>query len=213
MSNILVIGASKGIGLATVNGALKAGHRVKAFARSAQRIETSHARLEKVQGDALNLDDVERALDGTDVVIQVLGVSPGPGFIFGPVAVFSEATRLLVPAMEKLGARRLIAVTGFGAGDSKERISCLQKAPFRLIFGRAYDDKSIQERLIRDSNLDWTIVRPVVLTNGPKTGRYKILRDPHQWRNGLISRTDVADFLVNQIDDDTCLRKAPVLSY
>jgi putative NADH-flavin reductase len=213
VSNILVIGASKGIGLRTVNGALKAGHKVRAFARSAHSIEICHPKLEKFQGDALNVKDVERALNGIDVVIQALGVSPGPGVVFGPVTLFSQAARLLVPAMEKLVARRLIAVTGFGSGDSQERISCLQRLPFRLIFGRAYDDKSIQERLIRDSDLDWTIVRPVVLTNGPKTGRYKILSNPHQWRNGLISRSDVADFLINQIDDETYLHKAPVLSY
>ena len=213
MSNILVIGASKGIGLKTVNGALEAGHNVKAFARSAHRIEISHTKLEKVQGDALNLTDLEKSLSGIDVVIQALGVSPGPAFIFRPVTLFSEATRLLVPAMERLKVKRLIAVTGFGAGDSQERISCLQQLPFRLVFGRAYDDKSIQERLIKDSNLEWTIVRPVVLTNGPKTSRYQILLNSHQWRNGLISRSDVADFLIKQINDETYLRKEPVISY
>jgi hypothetical protein len=66
---------------------------------------------------------------------------------------------------------KLICVTGFGAGDSRASISCLQLLPFRFFFGRAYDDKDVQERLIKDSALDWTIARPGVLANGSRTGR------------------------------------------
>jgi putative NADH-flavin reductase len=106
---------------------------------------------------------------------------------------------------------RLICVTGFGAGDSRSSISCLQRIPFQLVFGRAYEDKSLQERLIKESLLEWTIVRPGILTGGPKTGRYEILVNPSQWRNGNISRSDVADFLVRQINDRTYVGKAPVL--
>ena len=85
--------------------------------------------------------------------------------------------------------------------------------PFRLILGRAYDDKDRQEQLIQASNLDWTIVRPVVLTSGPPSGRYKALLDPESWRGGFISRADVAHFLVQQIDDEAYLGKTPVLAY
>jgi len=106
---------------------------------------------------------------------------------------------------------RLLCVTGFGAGDSRASISCLQRLPFHLVFGRAYDDKSVQERLIKDSGLQWTIARPGVLTSGPRTGRYRILTEAKDWRNGVISRADVADFLVRQIADQTYVRQAPVL--
>ncbi len=102
-------------------------------------------------------------------------------------------------------------VTGFGAGESRESISCLQRVPFQLVFGRAYEDKTRQEHLIKASSLDWTIARPGVLTNGPRSGRYQILEAPLQWRNGIISRADVAQFLVRQIDDRSYLWKAPVL--
>jgi uncharacterized protein YbjT (DUF2867 family) len=102
-------------------------------------------------------------------------------------------------------------VTGFGAGDSRASISCLQRTPFQIVFGRAYDDKSLQERLIKESGLDWTIARPGVLTGGSRTGRYKVLTEPSEWRNGIISRSDVADFLVRQIEDQTYVRQAPVL--
>lgn len=206
---ILIIGASKGIGLETTRQALEAGHHVRALARSAAAMTFSHPNLEKVRGDALNPGDVEAALAGVDVVIQTLGV--GFGDLFKPVSLFSEATRVLVAAMKAKGVKRLICLTGFGAGDSSASIGLLQQLPFNIVFGRAYGDKGVQERLIKESGLDWTIARPGVLTNGRRTGRYKILSQPSQWRNGIISRADVADFLVRQIEDQAYLRQAPVL--
>jgi putative NADH-flavin reductase len=204
---VLIIGASKGIGLQTTRQALEAGHHVRAMARS--EISLSHPKLEKVRWDALNPQDVEAALNGMDVVIQTLGV--GLGDLFRPVHLFSDATKVLVGTMQAQGVKRLISVTGFGAGDSRASISCLQRLPFQVVFGRAYEDKSRQERLIMDSSLDWTIARPGVLTGGSNTGRYPVLDEPSQWRNGIISRLDVAEFLVHQIEDQTFLRKAPVL--
>jgi putative NADH-flavin reductase len=211
MAQVLIIGASKGIGLETTRHALEAGYGVRAFARSAADISISDAKLEKVRGNALRGSDVTAAVTGMSAVIQVLGV--GLGDLFLPVHLFSDATRILLAAMQAQGVKRLICVTGFGAGDSRASINCLQLLPFRFFFGRAYDDKDVQERLIKDSALDWTIVRPGVLTNGSRTGRYKVLKEPSQWRNGTISRADVADFLVQQIEDRAYLRKTPVLVY
>jgi len=206
---VLIIGASKGIGLETTRQALDAGYNVRALARSANAIAVSNPSLEKVQGDALKAEDVEAALVGENVVIQTLGV--GLGDLFRPVNLFSDATRLLIAAMKSQGVKRLICVTGFGAGDSRASISCLERLPFQIVFGRAYDDKSLQEKLIKESELDYTIARPGVLTSGLRTGRYRVLVEPSQWRNGIISRADVAEFLVRQIGDQTCIRKTPVL--
>jgi putative NADH-flavin reductase len=206
---VLIIGASKGIGLETTRQALDAGHGVRALARSATAIAISNPSLEKMRGNALKTEDVEAALVGMDVVIQTLGV--GLGELFRPVHLFSDATRVLIAAMKRQDIKRLICVTGFGAGDSRASISCLQRLPFQIVFGRAYDDKSLQEQLIKESELDWTIARPGVLTSGPRTGQYQILSEASQWRNGIISRADVAEFLVRQIGDQTYIRKAPVL--
>jgi putative NADH-flavin reductase len=200
MARVVIIGASKGIGLETTRQALEAGHMVRAFARSAADISISDPKLEKVRGNALRSNDV-----------TALGV--GLGDLFGPVHLFSDATRILVAAMQSQGVKRLISVTGFGAGDSRASINCLQLLPFRFFFGRAYDDKDVQERLIKNSALDWTIARPGLLTNGSRTGRYKVLKAPSQWRNGNISRADVADFLVRQIEDRAYVRETPVLVY
>ncbi len=206
---VLIFGASKGIGLETIRQALDAGHDVRALARSANTIAISNPSLEKIRGNGLKTADVEAAVVGVDVVIQTLGV--GLGELFRPIHLFSDATRILITAMKKQSIKRLICVTGFGAGDSRASISCLQRLPFQVVFGRAYEDKTLQEQLIKESELDWTIVRPGVLTNGPQTGRYQILTEASQWRNGVISRANVADFLVKQIEDRASIGKAPVL--
>lgn len=209
MARVLILGASKGIGLETVRSAINARHLVKAFARSANSINLDRPELEKVRGDALNHDDISAALKDVDVVVQTLGV----GFkeLFAPVSLFSEATKLLLPAMKSSGVKRLICVTGFGAGDSSQSISAFQRLPFDAVFGRAYADKTLQEQLIKSSDLDWTIVRPGVLTGNLCAGKYQALDKPKDWRNGIIARSDVADFCINQIQNSESFHKAYVL--
>src|SRR6516162_11134447 len=128
-----------------------------------------------------------------------------------PTRFFSKATRVLVTAMEEAQVKRLICVTGFGAGVSRGHGGLLYCAAFHLLLGRVYDDKDVQERIVRRSKLDWGIVRPVILTDGPKTNTYRALADPRDWTCGFISRGDVADFLIKQIDDEAFLYKTPVL--
>jgi uncharacterized protein YbjT (DUF2867 family) len=211
MKSVLVVGGSRGIGLAVVRRALEVGHPVRAFARTAALIGMEDPRLQRVEGDARSADDLRRAVKGMDAVVLSLGVPPGLGFIIRPVDLFSSATRALLPAMREEGVHRLIAVTGFGAGDSRAAIPTMQRLPFQLVFGRAYADKDIQEQLIRDSEMDWTLVRPGVLTNGRATGRCQALADPVTWRNGFVSRADVADFIVAQLDSLEFVHGAPVL--
>ena len=206
---VLIFGASKGLGLETTRQALEAGYDVRALARTANAIAIANTGLEKMRGNGLKAEDVEAALVGVDVVIQTLGV--GLGELFQPVHLFSDATKILIAAMKKKSIKRLICVTGFGAGDSRASISCLQRMPFQIIFGRAYGDKTLQEQLVKESELDWTIARPGVLTSGPRTGRYKILSEESQWRNGIISRANVAEFLVQQVEDRAHIGKALVL--
>jgi len=212
VAKVLIIGASGGIGLETVKADLEARHSVRALSRSARRIPIDNPKLEKMAGDALEVVTVRRALSGVDFVIQSLGVSAGPEIVFKPMRVFSKATRVLVTAMEQAHVKRLICVTGFGAGNSRGRGGFLYNLAFHLLLGRVYDDKDVQELIVRRSKLDWVIVRPVILTDGPKTNAYRALVDPRDWTCGFISRADVADFLVKQIDDDAFLHKAPVLT-
>lgn len=208
---VLAIGASSGVGFECVREALQRGYHVRGFSRSAQKISISDARLERVDGDATNARDVRSALRGVDAVVLALGIPTTPQALLSPVRLFSDATRVVVDAMAECGVHRLICVTGYGAGDSRATIGCLQRVVFEGVLGRAYADKDVQEQIIQSSDLDWVIARPGILTSSTKTRRYRVLRDKSTWRNGFISRADVADFMVGQIETDAYLQTTPVL--
>ena len=212
MSRVLVMGGSSGIGLETVKALLDRDHDVIAFSRGAKNLRLDHARLVRISGDATNTAEVRNAVHDTDVVIQALGVPVGLKLLTGPIDLFSSATRTLIPLMEEMGIKRLIAVTGFGAGNSNEAINCIQRIPFNFIFGHAYRDKSAQETLITESTLNWTIVRPGVLTNQSLGRSYKVRSKRSEWRNGIISRAAVADYIAAAVDDDATIGEEPVLA-
>lgn len=213
MQRLLIIGASGGIGIETVQRALDRGHQVRAVARNAERIRIDHPFLETRSADATDPAAVRSALENTDAVIHVVGVAPSLRRMFTPIDVFSTTTATLIAEMATAGVRRLVAVTGFGAGESRQALSCAERVPHRLFLGTAYDDKDRQEAIIRASDLDWLIVRPTILTNSRGKGRYQVLVTPETWRNGLIARRDVADFLVREAVTPRYSRQAPVLTY
>ena len=209
--HILVIGASRGIGRAVTEAALAAGHRVRAMARSVDRLEPREG-LEPFAGDATNPSDLARALDGTDAVVMALGIKESVAMLWRKVTLFSDATSALVPLMQRQGPRRLIVVTGIGAGDSRKALSGPERLGHRVIFSEPYRDKTRQEEIVRASGLDWTIVRPTILTNNRASGHYRVLTEPKDWRMGLISRADVADYIAKALDDPATYGTAPVLA-
>ncbi len=212
MATLLIIGASRGIGLETVKCALEAGHRVRAFARGAADVAIEAAGLEKVAGDALDRASVTAALAGVDAVIQSLGAPKTAQSMFVATTLFSRATRILIDAMGAAGVRRLVTVTGLGAGDSRGHGGFLYDALlFPLILKRVYDDKDVQEQMIRASGLEWTIVRPGLLTGGPATQTMRVLVDPKDWHTGSVSRADVAQFLVREAFERRFVGQTPLL--
>lgn len=210
MATIVVIGASRGIGLETVKAALARGHTVRAFARSAASIPLDDARLEKVTGDARSPADLRRALAGADAVIQAIGLAMGRELLTG-TRLFSDSTRALIDAMQDAGPKRLVSVTGMGAGDSRDRMGLGYRLAYTVFLQRAYDDKDVQEQMIRASRLDWTIVRPGVLLDGPATGKARVLAEPKDWRGGSVRRADVAAFLVSEVETGKHLHQTPLL--
>ena len=211
MAHILIVGGSRGIGRAVCQAAVAKRHMVRAMSRSGKMPDNVGGNCEAMKGDALKVADVAQALDGIDVVVQTLGVPPSLDLVLKPVTLFSDATRVLLPEMKKAGVQKLVSVTGFGTGDSNKSINMLQRLPFKMLLKRAYDDKSGQEQLIEECDLDWLIVRPGVLTSGPASGKFRVLSKPAEWRNGIISRADVADFIVQRIDAGALNCEKPVI--
>ena len=205
------MGATSGIGKLAMQEATSRGLAVRAFARSADELDP-HDLIEPVAGDAKSSEHVRRALDGAGSIIYALGIKERLSMLWEKETLFSESTRVLLDAMQAQGPKRLVAVTGFGAGRSKNAMSLIERSGHRAILGKPYADKDRQEALITETDLDWTIARPVILTNGEKSGKYKVLRDPSEWRNGLIPRADVAAYLVDAVENGLDIRADVVLS-
>jgi putative NADH-flavin reductase len=207
--NILIVGATRGIGRQFLEQALASGHNVTALVRDPRRLAMQHERLRVVKGDILDSDSVARAMAGQDAVCCTIGIKlPWP-----PVTVFSEGTRNLLQAMKKTGVRRLICVTGIGAGDSRGHGGFLYDyLILPVLFRTVYADKDRQESLIKASDVDWTIVRPGFLTNGPLTKNYRMLTDMTGVTAGRISRADVAHFFLQELMSNQYLRQTPLLT-
>ncbi|HEX8846928.1 MAG TPA: SDR family oxidoreductase [Pyrinomonadaceae bacterium] len=207
---LLVIGASRGIGLDVVQQALAAGHEVTALVRTPASFPVHHEKLKVTKGDILDQSSIEKALNGQDAVCVTIGIK----VTRKPVSVFSKGTKAVVEAMKNSSCKRLICVTGIGAGDSRGHGGFLFDKIFQPFFLRTIsEDKDRQEMIVRESGLDWVIVRPAVLTNGPRTGKYRVLTDLKGVKAGKISRADVADFILREASEMKYKGETPLLTY
>ncbi len=211
---IVIFGAAGSTGRVLVEQALEKGYEVTGFDRHTQALMTiQNPKLSIVQGDIFNADQVEAAIAGQDAVLCVLGVRPGV-----TIPVCSKGTENMLAAMQKVGVKRFICQSAFvvAALDGERReVSWILPLSLKLFpkVKSMFADKVIQEREVRQSDLDWIIVRPATLTDGPKTGNYKAGVPLSIGLNAKISRADVADFLLKQVVDDTYLHRVPRLRY
>lgn len=203
---LLIVGATGGTGRQLVAQALERGHEVTALARNPAALDITHPRLRIVVGNVLDPASVDEAMRGQDAVISALGHKK----FFPPNRILSEGTRNLVRAMEAQGVGRLVCETALGLGDTAGRMGLYYTLFVLPVILQSYFwDKARQERVVADSRVNWIIVRPGALTNGERRGQYR-----HGWKIGSflwtvrISRADVADFMLNQLTDDTYLRSA-----
>src|SRR5262249_55301599 len=210
-TRVLIVGATGGTGRQLVAQALERGHEVTAPVRNPSALGVEHPRLRVMRGDVLDYASVEAVMQGQQAVISALGHTR----FFQPTRILSEGTRNLLRAVETEGVRRFVCETSLGIGDSAGRMGLYYTffvIPIILPF--YFWDKARQERLIAESTVRWVIVRPGVLTNGPRRGRYRHgLRVGGFVRTVRISRADVADFMLNQLTDNTDLRAAPGLCW
>ncbi|MBB4128211.1 uncharacterized protein YbjT (DUF2867 family) [Xanthomonas translucens] len=207
---ILVLGATGGTGRLIVGQALARGYDVAALVRS--RDAARHlggARL--IVGDARDEALLRQALRGRDSVISALGTPASPR---REVTLLSTATRALVSAMKAERVGRLIAITGLGAGDSAGHGGFLfDKLIFPLLLRKVYADKNRQEALIRDSGLDWVLVRPTVLNDKPARGAVRAITELAGFHGGRIARADVATFVLDQVTSNVWLRRSPLVTW
>lgn len=206
---LLVFGATGGIGRQVVEQALEQGHAVTAFARDPAKLDIKHENLTIVQGDVMDFASVESAMQGQEAVLAALGSPPWKN-----TSVRSEGTRQIIRAMEKVGLRRFVSLSTLGAGDSREILPFKYKIIFATILRKAFTAHEDQEDYIKQSQLDWTIVRPGEFTNGERTGQYQHgFPATDKTIKAKISRADVADFMLKQLADETYVRKTPGVWY
>lgn len=203
---LALFGATGGTGRQIVTQALEAGHTVQALVRDPARLAVHHPRLHVITGNVLDPDAVERTITAADAVIVTLGNTAN-----NPDWIVSEGTKVIVAAMHKLGVRRLIVISSLGVGDSRDQVPGFFKVLMKTALKKPMEDKERQEQIVTASGLDWTIVRPGGLTNGPRTGRYRAGLD-RSIVAGQVSRADVAEFVLRQLDDLTYLHKAPAIT-
>lgn len=206
---VIIFGATGNVGYYLVLQALALGHEVTAFSRNAGRLNSlGHRNLKIVEGDVYDSPAVASAILGQDAVICALGAGRKG-------RVRSEGTYAIIQGMKKAGVRRLIVQSTLGAGDSRKNLNFFWKhIMFGWLLKQAYWDHQAQEAYVRDSGLEWTIVRPGAFTDGPATGRYKHGFLPDDRNISLkISKADVAMFILLQLESDEYLYRTPGLSY
>lgn len=209
--NILIIGASRGVGRQAVQQALDAGHHVTAFARDPSSLPSGHERLTLLPGDATNEADVRRAVVGRDAVVSALGSDNRRG----PTQLYSTATANLVRTMSEAGVCRLIVLSNFGvlSEGSGNLATALLAWAVRLGLRDTLRDHRRALGYLQHSSLDWTAIRPMALTDGPRTGVYRVVPDGLPSGGMRISRADVADFMLKLLAGSQSGGQLPALAY
>ncbi len=204
---LLIFGSNGRTGSHVVKQALEQGHEVTVFVRNPDKVSVKHSNLRTVQGDVMDAASVEKVIRGHDAVFCTLGAGRKG-------VIRSQGTLHIIRAMEMAEVKRFICQTSLGVGDSEGNLNFFWKyIMFGMLLKEAFADHQLQEVYVKQSQLDWTIVRPGAFTDGPKTGIYQHGFPAEQKVKLKISCADVADFMLKQLSDKTYVRKTPGLSY
>lgn len=206
---LLVLGGTGGTGREVISQALRSGHEVTAFVRDPDRLAGKHDRLQVLAGDVTESSGaLEAAMRGQEVVVSALG----RGRSFQSVGLIAHSMPRIVSSMQRQGVRRLILMSAFGVGVTRRDVPLLPRLFIRLFLKDIYRDKEMGEAELRSSGLDWTVVYPSGLSDGPSTGRYRAGERLSLRGFPRISRADVAHFILSQIDEVTYRNKGVLLS-
>jgi putative NADH-flavin reductase len=208
--NIVLFGSTGTTGQLVIEQALELGHTVTAFTRNPHNLKQTHHNLHPYQGDVLDEQPVLDATKNHDAVICTLGMP-----ILNKDKLRSKGTKNIVQAMNETGVPRLICLSSMGVGDSHQLLSLKYKYLIAPLFMRhLFADHAAQEQIIKQSNLDWTIVRPGSFTKALMSKPYR-----HGFTKAdkpvkiKISPTDLASFLLNQLINNTYIHQSPCISY
>lgn len=186
-----------------VRQAVERSHSVTAFVRSADRLKAFGDRITIRQGNLLNAAELEEVVRGHDAVVS--GFGPRPPISKADANLLREFGSALTDAMPRAGVKRVVVESV--AFLFKDSIIPPAHLLGRLLFPIIVADASAMERLFQEGGLDWTIVRPPQLTDKPRTGKYRV-REGHLPPFGFkISRADVADFMINAVEDRSTIGK------
>ena len=199
LKNILVVGATGGTGFAVVQALLERGHHVTAFSRSASQMELTHDSLLKLDGDVMSAINVSRAVAGQDAVIVALGIAENPlkvrfwGSTKTPLQVRSEGTKMLIHAMKEHGVDKLVVLSSYGVGETRDELGWFERLFFALVLAPQIADTERQERAVRESGLEWVLAQPVHLSDKD------IEELPFTSTNGEVRKMEVARKQVAQV--------------
>lgn len=210
--HLAVFGASRGVGRHLVEQALRCGHRVTAVARDTSALagEIQHPQLRLIAGSAADPKVVAEALDGVNVVVCTLGAPA-----LSRSKIRSEGTQVIIDEMKHRGLRRILALSLLGAHETRSRLPFFVKwVLFPLYLRRPVREHERQESLLEKSGLEWTVLRPPFLIDGPLTGRYALdLGEDWSHLSLQVSRADAADFFVKQLGNSAHSRQKVGISY
>lgn len=206
---LAILGASGRTGSQLVTQALDSGHQITVLARSPEKLGALRSRVAVVQGNVTDASAVERLVEGSDAVLSALGHVRD-----SPLDVLSVAANHVIAGMRRYGIRRLVVLASTAVTDPADHPTLGQRSVERVaeyFMGTLAQDDLAAARIIASSEADWTIVRAVFLTNGPRTARYKV---GHFSRGAgtRISRADVADFMLACAVEGQHIRSRPLIS-
>lgn len=208
---IALFGATGQTGSKFLELALDAGYEVNALVRDRKKLRRTDAGLTIFEGDILNMKHVDQAVAGTDIVVSLFGHVKG-----SPQWLQTNGTQNIVTAMKEYGVGRIVSLSGgglpFPEKDEPAFSDKVIRTIMKIVVPKILNDAVEHHQVLEDSDLDWTIVRAPRLTNGPRLGNYRV-----GWvgvnSSSKISRADLADFILTQVEDDQFTRQMPFVSH
>jgi putative NADH-flavin reductase len=192
---LAIFGGTGGTGLEVTRQALEHGHNVRVLVRNPDRMPLANANMRLVLGNVLDQESVTKTVLGSDAVLSCLGQRT----LLRNTHVVSDGTQQIMAVMKQHGVRRLVVESAFGAGESLALARLAERLVIATLLWAPYQDKNLMEPEVKASGLEWTILRPTLLTNGPLTNRYTV--SAGRPAAARVSRADVAAAILRAVEE------------